>query len=211
MEKTAIYRIPYGLYYLGARSGDRQNICVVNTVQQVTDAPQRISVTVLKSNLTCEMIAASRAFSAAILDMDSTMEDIAHFGQQSGRDTDKLANMKIETDALGNPVYAENCAAVLSAAVTERIDLGTHMLFVGEVKDAAVLTDKTPITYAEYRARKAGKAPLLQKRRKKRRFTSAAFVTMSMTAIFHSKSCRTIISVRSANSRRAFSSKCERK
>lgn len=70
MEKTAIYRIPYGLYYLGARSGDRQNICVVNTVQQVTDAPQRISVTVLKSNLTCEMIAASRAFSAAILDMD---------------------------------------------------------------------------------------------------------------------------------------------
>jgi len=167
MEKTAIYRIPYGLYYLGARSGDRQNICVVNTVQQVTDTPQRISVTVLKSNLTCEMIAASGTFSAAILDMDSTMEDIARFGQQSGRDTDKLANMEVETDALGNPVYAKNCAAVLSAAVTEQIDLGTHMLFVGEVKDAAVLTDKTPITYAEYRARKAGKAPASAKTEEK--------------------------------------------
>lgn len=167
MEKTAIYRIPYGLYYLGVRNGDRQNICVVNTVQQVTDTPQRISVTVLKDNLTCEMITAAGTFSAAILDMDSTMEDIAHFGQQSGRDTDKLANMEIGTDALGNPVYAKNCAAVLSAAVTKQIDLGTHMLFVGEVKDAAVLTDKTPMTYAEYRARKAGKAPASAKTEEK--------------------------------------------
>lgn len=159
MEQTAIYRIPYGLYYLGTKKGEKQNICVVNTVQQVTDTPQRISVTVLKANLTCEMIAASGTFSAAILDMDSTTKDIAHFGQQSGRDADKLSGMDIKTDVLGNPVYVKNCAAVLSAAVTERVDLGTHMLFIGEVKDAAVLTDKTPMTYAEYRARKAGKAP----------------------------------------------------
>ena len=68
---------------------------------------------------------------------------------------------------LGNPVYMKNCAAVLSASVTEQIDLGTHMLFVGEVKDAAVLTDKTPITYAEYRARKAGKAPASAKAEEK--------------------------------------------
>lgn len=65
------------------------------------------------------------------------MEDIAHFGQQSGRDTDKLADKKgRDGRASGNPVYVKNCAAVLSAAVTEQIDLGTHMLFVGEVKDA---------------------------------------------------------------------------
>ena len=88
MDNTAIYRIPYGLYYLVTSNGAKQNICVVNTVAQVTDTPQRISVTVLKTNLTCEMIAASGTFSAAILDIDSTLEDVAHFGQQSGRSTD---------------------------------------------------------------------------------------------------------------------------
>ena len=162
MDNTAIYRIPYGLYYLGTSNGAKQNICVVNTVAQVTDTPQRISVTVLKTNLTCEMIAASGTFSAAILDIDSTLEDVAHFGQQSGRSTDKLTGMDIQNDTLGNPLYIQNCAAALSAAVVQKIDLGTHMLFIGEVKDASVLSDKTPLTYAEYRARKSGKTSSVQ-------------------------------------------------
>lgn len=156
MDKTAIYRIPYGLYYLGTSDGGRQNICVVNTVSQVTDTPQRISVTVLKTNLTCQMIERSGSFSASILDEDSSLADIANFGQQSGRDTDKTIGMEIGTDTLGNPVYQTNCSAVLSASVVRTVDLGTHMLFIGEVKDAAVLSDKAPMTYAEYRARKAG-------------------------------------------------------
>lgn len=159
MDKTAVYRIPYGLYYLGTQINGKGNICVVNTVQQVTDTPLRISVTVLKNNLTCMMLDYSKVFNVGVMDMDSEMSDIAYFGQQSGKDVNKLGGMDLETDSLGIPVFDKNCAATLSAKVVEQVDLGTHILFIGEVVDAAVKSDKTPMTYAEYRARKAGKAP----------------------------------------------------
>ena len=159
MDKTAVYRIPYGLYYLGTQINGKGNICVVNTVQQVTDTPLRISVTVLKNNLTCMMLDYSKVFNVGVMDMDSEMSDIAYFGQQSGKDVNKLGGMDLDTDSLGIPMFVKNCAARLSAKVVEQVDLGTHILFIGEVVDAEVLSDKTPLTYAEYRARKAGKAP----------------------------------------------------
>lgn len=156
MDQTAIYRIPYGLYYLGTTANGKSNICVVNTVSQVTDEPKRVSVTVLKTNLTCELMLQSGTFSVSILDADSTLADIAHFGQQSGRNVDKLAEKAISFDVLGNPVYKENCAAVMSVHVTQTVDLGTHVMFIGELADASVESDKTPMTYAAYRAKKAG-------------------------------------------------------
>ncbi len=43
-----------------------------------------------------------------------------------------------------------SACAMLSCKVVDSIDLGSHTLFIAEVTDAKVLSDKAPLTYADY-------------------------------------------------------------
>ena len=56
MDKKAMNNLSYGLFVLTARQGDKDNGCIINTVQQVTSDPNRISITVNKANFTHDMI-----------------------------------------------------------------------------------------------------------------------------------------------------------
>lgn len=156
MQEDAIFKLSYGLFFLGAEAAGKNNICVVNTVEQVTQEPLRISVTVLKTNLTAELIYKSRKFSAGVIDTSVNLGDISHFGGKSGRDIDKLSGKECKTDSLNNPVYSKGCNAILSGSVTEVVDLGTHYLFIADLADAEVLSDNPSLTYADYRAMRAG-------------------------------------------------------
>ena len=79
-----------------------------------------------------------------------TFETIKHFGFQSGRDVDKFGNITPPTDCNDVPYLGWQSCAVISGKVVEQHDLGTHTLFIAEVVDAKVLSDKEPITYAKY-------------------------------------------------------------
>ena len=41
----------------------------------------------------------------------------------------------------------------------ETVDVGTHLLFIGEVEDAQKLSDETPLTYDYYHKVLKGKTP----------------------------------------------------
>ena len=55
-------------------------------------------------------------------------------------------------DINGIPYMGWYACAVISGRVVERHDLGTHTLFIAEVVDAKTLSDKAPLTYADYQA-----------------------------------------------------------
>ena len=156
MDNSAVFKLSYGVFYLGTESNGKKNICVVNTVAQVTQEPLKISVTVLKSNLTAQLINESKKFSVGIMGTHLNLDDVAHFGQQSGRDLDKTLGYDCTTDMLGSPLFTNGCIASLCGKVTDSIDLGTHYLFIADLVDAATLSQDSPVTYNEYRAMKAG-------------------------------------------------------
>ena len=56
MDETAIFKISYGLFFVSTSFEGRKNACVVNTVAQVTQEPLRVSLCMLKTGLTHEMI-----------------------------------------------------------------------------------------------------------------------------------------------------------
>ena len=56
IDVNALLKVPYGLYVLTARDGGRDNGCIINTVMQVTNTPNRISIAVNKNNFTHDMI-----------------------------------------------------------------------------------------------------------------------------------------------------------
>ena len=150
MDKKAIYNLSYGVFMVSTKAGEVANGCITNTCIQVAGNPVRIAISVLNSNYTCDLIKESGIFAVSILDNDCTFETIKHFGFQSGRDVDKFGNITPPTDCNDVTYLGWQSCAVISGKVVEQHDLGTHTLFIAEVVDAKVLSDKEPITYAKY-------------------------------------------------------------
>ena len=150
MDKKAIYNLSYGVFMVSTKAGEVANGCITNTCIQVASNPVRIAISVLNSNYTCDLIKESGIFAVSILDNDCTFETIKHFGFQSGRDVDKFENITPPTDCNDVPYLGWQSCAVISGKVVEQHGRGTHTLFIAEVVDAKVLSDKEPITYAKY-------------------------------------------------------------
>lgn len=150
MDNKALFNLSYGVFLLSSKSGDKINACITNTCIQVANDPVRIAISVLNSNLTCDYIKDSGVFSVSVLDKTCIFDTIKHFGMQSGRDVNKFEGVKMPLDLNGVPYMAWSTNSVLSAKVTESIDLGTHTLFIAEVEDMKVLSENAPLTYADY-------------------------------------------------------------
>lgn len=150
MDNKAIFNLSYGVFLLATKSGDKVNACITNTCIQVANDPQRIAIAVLNTNYTCDLIKESGIFAISVLDKDINFDTIKHFGMQSGRDVDKFAERNDPVNADGIPYLAKGACSLLSAKVCESHDLGSHTLFIAELTDAQVISDKAPITYSDY-------------------------------------------------------------
>ena len=153
MDIRALNFISYGLFVLTAREDGFDNGCIVNTVAQVTVDPLRITVTVNKQNKTHDMIAATGLFGVTVLDNTVTFDTFKQFGFKSGREGDKFGDTPERRTVNGLRYVEAHASAVISARVVSQTDLGTHTLFLAEVTDAAVLSGKPAVTYADYHAR----------------------------------------------------------
>ncbi len=148
---AATYDLTYGLFLLTARDQEKDNGCICNTAVQVAADPLRLMVSVQMGNLTREMIEKTGEFNVSVLTEDVPFETIRRFGMQSGRDTDKFADFQaVQRSRNGLLHLAENANAMFSCRVVEKKDLGSHMLFIGEVTEARVLSKSTSCTYAHY-------------------------------------------------------------
>lgn len=137
---------------LTAKDQEKDNGCIVNTAVQVGSNPTRLAISVQMGNLTREMIEKTGKFNVSVLTEDVPFETVRRFGMQSGRDVDKFADFQ-SAERSHNGIYylTENANAMFSAEVKHKIDLGSHMLFVGEVTESKALSKVTSCTYAHYR------------------------------------------------------------
>lgn len=151
MDTNALFKIGYGLYVLTASENGKDNGCIINTVMQVTADPCQIEIAVNKSNYTTEMIQRTKKFNVSILDEGTNFEVFKNFGYQSGRNIDKFASF-FDTKRSPNGVLyiTKNTSAFMSAYVKQEVDLGTHILFIAQLVEAEVLSDKPTVTYDYY-------------------------------------------------------------
>ena len=152
MDNKALYTLQYGVFLLGTKAAGKSNACITNTCFQAANSPTRIAISVIKQNLTCQMIEESGVFALSVLSRSCSFETIKHFGYQSGRTVDKFADYEYETAANGCPYISKDVCSVIEAKVCNKLDLGTHMLFIAEVTDAKILNNSEPLTYAYYQS-----------------------------------------------------------
>ena len=172
MDKTAFRSLTYGMYLVSSLRDGKPVGCVANTFTQVTSSPAQASIALNKDNFTTQGVRETGAFEVTVLDQSASMELIGAFGFHSSADTDKFSGFTTETSAQGIPYVAEQVCARFSVKVEQEIDLGSHVLFIGSVADAASLGGEEPIIIrskeAKHRRRRRVSMKMLLRRKKNR-------------------------------------------
>lgn len=151
LNPTALHNIGYGLYVLTAREGDKDNGCIINVCQQVTDTPLQIMITVNKQNYTHDMIMRTGRFNVSLLTEHAPFEVFKHFGFQSGRDVNKFEQCEVEMRSANGILYIPRYTnAYISGQLNHAVDLGTHTLMIATVTEAVQLSNDPSLTYAYY-------------------------------------------------------------
>lgn len=153
VDPTALFKIGYGLYVVTSNDGKRDNGFICNTVTQLTDTPFRIAVNINKRNYSCETIKKTGLLNVCTLSQDAPFNIFQQFGFQSGRDTDKFANFNYShRSSNGLQFMTKYANGYISAKVIDTVDLGTHTMFICDVTESAVLSDRETMTYTYYQS-----------------------------------------------------------
>jgi flavin reductase (DIM6/NTAB) family NADH-FMN oxidoreductase RutF/rubredoxin len=151
MNYNAFHKMSYGLYIVTTINEGKKAGFIANTVFQVTSSPPQIAVSCSKNNDSLDFIRKSGIFSVSVLKKETEASLIAEFGYMTSAETDKFEGVKYDVKATGAPVIVESCIAWFDCKVKFEFDTGTHILVIGEVLDAEVLSEDDPLTYAWYR------------------------------------------------------------
>lgn len=148
-----MYKLTYGLFVLTSGMDGKDSGCIINTAQQVTSEPNRISIAVNKANFTHDLVKKSGKFNVSIISQAAEFELFRHFGFQSGRDVDKFAGYEhCKRSSNGLYYVTAGINSYISAAVEKEVDLGSHTLFIASVDDMEVLSDIPSATYEYYQS-----------------------------------------------------------
>ena len=151
IDPTALFKLSYGLFVLSARDGGRDSGCIINTAQQFTNTPNRITVSVNKQNFTHDMIINTGVFNVSVLSESATFDIFKHFGFSSGRDCEKFGDdVEFGRSANGVVYTTKSTNAYISGKVVETVDYGTHTLFIADVTETKILSNEPSVTYAYY-------------------------------------------------------------
>ena len=159
MDATALFKFQSGLYVVSARDGEDYGACVINTGLQVTSTPLQVMVAVNKQNHTEGVIAKAGHFALTVITEEADMPYIGRFGFRTSTDFDKFGGIEAAETILGDPYTPACSACVVACEVVQTLDVGTHTIFVGEVKDAETLSSANPMTYSYYHTTLKGKTP----------------------------------------------------
>ncbi len=153
MDKKTMYKLTYGLFVLTSASEGKDSGCIINTAGQVTSEPNRISITVNKSNFTHDLVRESGKFNISILSEAASFDTFKHFGFQSGRDVDKFADYtECKRSANGLYYVTAGTNGYISAVIEQSVDLGSHTMFIAAVEDMEALSDVPSASYAYYQS-----------------------------------------------------------
>ena len=159
MNPKTLHKLSYGLYVICSKNKEKINGQIANVLFQITAEPPVVAISINKQNLTHKYIDQSKVFTASILSETTPMPFIGNFGFKSGRDINKFENIKYKLGETKAPIVIENSLAFVEAKVLDKIDCGTHTIFIGKIIEAELLAEGNPMTYEYYHKCKGGVSP----------------------------------------------------
>ena len=137
LRRRVLWSLPYGLYVLGSRAGDRRNAMTINWVTQVSFEPKLIGVGVEKTAVTHELVADGGVFSVNTISREDRAV-VRKFTKPVEVDPAAMTlnGFAFHDGATGAPIL-DAAPAYVDCEVRQAVDCGGHTFFIGEVVDAA--------------------------------------------------------------------------
>jgi len=151
MKYKAFHKLSYGLYLIASEFEGQKAGFIANTAFQVTSEPPQIAVSCNKKNDTLAVILQSGVFSLSVLKKEANTSLIGEFGFMASSEFDKFKKTETIKKTTGAPVVIDSCVAWFDCRVVNTVDVGSHLLIIGEVLDSDLLSDDDPLTYQYYR------------------------------------------------------------
>ena len=159
MNDKILRSLSYGMFAIGTKGEKMPNASIVNTVMQITSSPMTIAVSVNHNNYTNESIKKNGEFTVSVLSENTSGAVIGALGFTSGRDGNKLANVRHKILREGMPVIQEDICCWFLCKVINSIETVSHTVFIAEVTAGSESIKGTPMTYKFYHEVIKGKAP----------------------------------------------------
>lgn len=146
--RRVLWALPQGLYVLGTAAGGRRNLMTVSLVTQACVDPPMVAVAVERAAWSHELLTEGGVFALSLLDrQDRALVRRFVKPVAEGPAPGELGGEPVEEALTGAPVL-RRALGFLDCRVAERLELGTHGLFVGEVlaagEDGATGSDTPP-------------------------------------------------------------------
>jgi len=149
IDGNALWKIPYGLFLVTAKDGEKDNGCIVNTFSQDTFSPLQVSVIINKENYTHDMIQKTGLFAISVLTESTPFSLFKEYGFSTGREVNKFDNVSNRTKH-GLPVVLDHANSTFEGKVVSSFDCNTHTIFLAEVTEAVVVSNEKSCTYDYY-------------------------------------------------------------
>lgn len=150
VRRRVLWTMPSGLYVLGARARERVNGMTCNWASQVASTPKLLGVAVQADAYTLELIRQGGGFSLNILAREDRAV-VRKFVKPAEVDLARatLNGIGFHAELTGAPVL-DAALAWLDCRLEREVDLGSHVLVVGEILGAAFQRpEETPVLRME--------------------------------------------------------------
>ena len=137
--QTALWKLINPIAIITACYDGQASGFIASWITQASFVPPLVMVAVNPVHYTYDLITKSNAFAINILRADQ-VELVDLFGKSSGRKVDKFNETLYELGSTGSPIL-KDCLAVVDCNVTWSKEAGDHVVVVGNIVDAAVVSD----------------------------------------------------------------------
>ena len=150
LRRRVLWALPYGLYIVGSRAGDRRNGMTLNWATQVSFDPKLVAISVETGSVTGDLIAEGGVFALNLVAREDRAI-VRKFTKPVDVDLDAhtLNGFPFHDGVSGAPIL-DQAVGYVDCRVRDRLPVGGHTLFVGEVVDAGFRQpEDTPVLRME--------------------------------------------------------------
>ncbi|HMC42383.1 MAG TPA: flavin reductase family protein [Acidimicrobiales bacterium] len=150
LRRRVLWSMPYGLYVVGARAGQRRNAMTLNFASQVATDPKMIAISVWKEAVTHELVGEGRVFVLNLIDREESAIVRKFVKPVDVDEAGRTLNGFPFHDGPGGAPVLDQAVAWIDCRVEKDLDCGDHTLFVGEVLDCGFQkAEDTPVLRME--------------------------------------------------------------
>jgi flavin reductase (DIM6/NTAB) family NADH-FMN oxidoreductase RutF len=146
-KKTALRMIPYGLFVMTVKDGNTMTGAAVNWLTQASFAPPLVVLGAKADAPSTAMVESSGLFCINVLETGQVPLASAFF-KHVEPDGNKFGDAEFSLSPNGLPVLKDGLA-YFECQLREKVAIGDHTIFVGEVIEAGVQKEGEPLTLAE--------------------------------------------------------------